>query len=103
MAAPSLLGTAERGKEGRVCGKERKAGTDYTYGSMAAVSLIDTLPYGGGTLPGAVKAAAMPNGIAARAATSFLTFMSWASGVVLWWEAVEKGKEWLRVNGWWRD
>jgi hypothetical protein len=72
-------------------------------GSMAAVSLIDTLPYGGGTLPGAVKAAAMPNGIAARAATSFLTFMSWASGVVLWWEAVEKGKEWLRVNGWWRD
>jgi hypothetical protein len=69
-------------------------------GSMAAVSLTDTLPYSGGTLPGAVKAAAMPNGIAARAATSFLTFMSWASGVLLWWEAVEKGKEWLRMNGW---
>jgi hypothetical protein len=76
MAAPSLLGVAERRKEGRVCVKERKAGTGYTYGSMAAVSLTDTLPYGGGTLPGAVKAAAMPNGIAARAATSFLIFMS---------------------------
>ena len=47
----------------------------YTYGSMAAVSLTDTLPYGG-ALPGAVKAAAMPNGIAARAAASFLSFMS---------------------------
>ena len=41
---------------------------------MAAVSLTDTLPYGG-TLPEAVKAAAMPNGVVARAATSFLIFM----------------------------
>ena len=47
----------------------------YTYGSMAAVSLTDTLPYGG-TLPGAVKAAAMPNGVVARATASFLSFMS---------------------------
>ena len=74
-AAPSLLSAAERGKEGRVCVKERKAGTGYTYGSMAAVSLTDTLPYGGGPLPGAVKAAAMPNGVAARATMSFLSFM----------------------------
>lgn len=53
-----------------------KAGTVNTYGSMAAVSLTDTLPYGGGTLPGAVKAAAMLNGVMARATTSFLSFMS---------------------------
>ena len=71
-----MLGVAGRGKEGRVYVRQKKAGTGYTYGSMAAVSLTDTLPYGGGALPGAVKAAAMPNGIAARAATSFLTFMS---------------------------
>ena len=56
--------------------KEREAGTGYTYGSMAAVSLTDTLPYGGSPLPGAVKAAAMPNGAMARATTSFLSFMS---------------------------
>lgn len=56
--------------------KEREAGTGYTYGSMAAVSLTDTLPYGGGPLPRAVKAAAMPNGVMARATTSFLIFMS---------------------------
>ena len=78
-----MVGVAERGKEERVYARQEKAGKDYTYGSMAAVSLTDTLPYGGGALPGAAKAAAMPNGIAARAATGFLTFMSRASGVVL--------------------
>ena len=75
--APSMFDVPERGKEERVCAgqttEERR--NMYTYGSMAAVSLTDTLPYGG-ALPGAVKAAAMPNGIAARAAASFLSFMS---------------------------
>lgn len=77
MMAPSLSDVAVRGKEERVCAREKteERRNMYTYGSMAAVSLTDTLPYGG-ALPGAVKAAAMPNGIAARAATSFLSFMS---------------------------
>jgi hypothetical protein len=73
--APSLQSMAERGKEERVNARQKKARKVYTYGSMAAVSLTDTLPYGG-TLPGAVKAAAMPNGVAARATMSFLSFMS---------------------------
>ena len=76
--APSMFDVPERGKEERVCARQttEERRNMYTYGSMAAVSLTDTLPYGGGTLPGAVKAAAMPNGIAARAAASFLSFMS---------------------------
>ena len=75
--APSMFDVPERGKEERVCARQttEERRNMYTYGSMAAVSLTDTLLYGG-ALPGAAKAAAMPNGIAARATTSFLSFMS---------------------------
>ena len=75
--APSLFDVAERGKEERVYARQKaeERRNMHTYGSTSAVSLTDTLPYGG-ALPGAVKAAAMPNGIAARATTSFLSFMS---------------------------